>query len=176
MAKSEIRVEYSSIDALVRYHAHLDEAGKTAREQELRDTYHPTTFKRLKRATWNTLKTVRDSLLEFIDRILSAAKRATPAGAVLTAQDKYVSKMKQDLAGSIGTSFEPLVEKYIGQRVVVDVINGEEVLQRSGILKDYTAEFIEILDVDYQTTNDQPGQKADVVISRTYGVVRHLGE
>ncbi len=30
--------------------------------------------------------------------------------------------MKQDLASSIGTSFEPLVEKYIGRRVVIDVI------------------------------------------------------
>ena len=35
------KFEYSSIHALVRYHAHLDEAGKTARAQELRDTYHP---------------------------------------------------------------------------------------------------------------------------------------
>ena len=97
-----------------------------------------------------------------MDSILSVAKKATPAGAVLTAQDRYVSKMKQDLAGSIGTSFEPLVEKYIGHRVVVDVIRGEEVLPYSGVLKDYTAEFIETLDVDYRTTDDQSEQKADL--------------
>ncbi len=115
-------------------------------------------------------------MLEVIDRMFSAAKRATPAGAVHTAQDKYVSKMKQDLAGSIGTSFEPFMEKYIGHRVLIDVISGEEVLQYSGVLKDYTAEFIEILDVDYRITDDQPDQQADVVVSRKYGVVRHLGE
>ena len=108
------KFEYASIHALIRYHAQLSEEGKTAREKELRDTYHPTIAKRLRQNTWNTLKTVKDSMLELMDRMLSAAKKATPAGAVLTAQDKYVSKMKQDLAGSIGTSFEPLVEKYIG--------------------------------------------------------------
>ena len=95
---------------------------------------------------------------------------------MLTAQDKYVSKMKQDLAGSIGTSFEPLVEKYIGHRVVIDVIRGDDVLQYSGVLKEYTAAFIEILDVDYPTTDDHPSQQADVVLSRKHGVIRHLGE
>ena len=170
------KFEYLNIRALVRYLAHLSEEGKRAREKELRDTYHPTMFRRLKRKTGNTLKTVRDSLLELVDTLLSAAKKAVPTGAVLTGQDKHVSKMKQDLADSIGTSFEPLVEKYIGHRVVIDVIKGEEVLQYSGVLKDYTSEFIEILDVDYRVTDDQPGHKADVVVSRKYGVVRHLGE
>ena len=170
------KFEYANIHALVRYHAHLSEEAKTAREKELRDTYHPTMFRRLKRKTSNALKTVRDSVLEVIDGMLSAAKKATPAGAVLTAQDKYVSRMKQDLASSVGTSFEPLVEKYIGRWVVIDVIRGEEVLQYSGVLKDYTAEFIEILDVDYRTTDDQSNQQAVVVVSRKYGVVRHLGE
>ena len=80
------------------------------------------------------------------------------------------------LASSVGTSFEPLVEKYIGRRVVIDIIKGEAVLQYSGVLKDYTAEFIEILDVDYRTTNDQSSQQADVIVSRKCGVVRHLGE
>ena len=160
------KFEYAHIHVLVRYHAQLSAEGKTSREQELRDTYHPTVVRRLKRQTWNTLKTVRDSILELMDRLLSAAKKTTPGGAVLTAQEKYVSKMKQDLVGSIATSFEPLMEKYIGHRVVIDVIRGEDLLQYSGVLKDYTAEFIEILDVDYRTTNDQPDEKADVVVSR----------
>ena len=170
------KFEYSSIHALARFHADLTAAGKTARERELRQTYHPTMLRRLRRQTWNTLKTVRDSVLELVDSILSATKRVTPARAVLTAQDKYVSKMKQDLAGSIGTAFEPLMEKYIGHRVVVEVIKGEGVLQLSGVLKDYTADFVELLDVNYRITDDQAGRNADVVISRRHAVVRHLGE
>lgn len=170
------KFEYSSIYALARYHRDLTAAGKTARERELRQTYHPTMFRRLRRQTSNTLKTVRDSLMELVDSILSATKRVIPAGAVLTAQDKYVSKMKQDLAGSIGTSFEPLMEKYIGHRVVVQVIRGESMQRLSGVLKDYTADFVEILDVDYRTPEDRADRNADVVMSRRHAVVRHLGE
>ena len=50
------KFEYSNIHALVRYHAQLSEEGKTARNKELRDTYHPTMLRRLVRKTWNTLK------------------------------------------------------------------------------------------------------------------------
>ena len=170
------KFEYSSIHALARYHADLTPAGKTARERELRQTYHPTIFRRLRRQTWNTLKTVRDSVMELVDGVLSATKRAIPAGAVLTAQDKYVSQMKQDLAGSIGTSFEPLMEKYIGHRVVVDVIKDEGLRSLSGVLKDYTADFVEILDVDYGTTDGAGGRSADIVMPRRHAVVRHVGE
>ena len=62
------------------------------------------------------------------------------------------------------------------QDIVIDVIKGDEVVQYSGVLKDYTAEFLEILDVDYRITDNQSDQHADVVVSRKYGVVRHLGE
>ena len=46
----------------------------------------------------------------------------------------------------------------------------------SGILKDYTSEFIELIDVDYKIDNDSPSRKADIVVSRKCGFVRHLGE
>ena len=61
------KFEYANIRVLVRYHAHLSEEGRAAREKELRNTYHPTIVRRLQRKTWNTLKTVRDSMLELMD-------------------------------------------------------------------------------------------------------------
>ena len=78
--------------------------------------------------------------------------------------------------GSMGTSFEPLLERYIGHRVVLELIKGEKIFKYSGVLKDYTAEFIEIMDVDYRMKEDQPAKKADLLISRKYGLIRHLGE
>ncbi len=114
--------------------------------------------------------------MEIVNLLVSQAKRATPAGAVLTSQDKYVSKMKQELMGSVGTSFEPLLEKYIGRRVTLDLIKGDEQFKYSGVLKDYTSNFIELMDVDYKAKKDQPARKADLVVLRKYGVVRHLAE
>ena len=170
------KYEYPKIGALIRYHDQLSESNKRAREKELQRTYHPTLLRRLKRKIQNVFKTVRDSVMEVVNLLISQAKKATPAGAVLTSQDKYVSRMKQELMGSVGTSFEPLLERYIGHKVVLELIKGDKILEYCGVLKEYTAEFIEIMDVNYKVKEDQPARKADLVVLRKYGVIRHLGE
>jgi hypothetical protein len=114
--------------------------------------------------------------VEVVNLLISQAKKATPAGKVLTSQDKYVSQMKQELMASAGTSFEPLLEKYIGHKVVLEMIKGDKILEYCGVLKEYTAEFIEIMDVNYAAQLGQPTRKADLVIPRKHGLVRHLAE
>ena len=170
------KYEYSNIQALIRYHDELSEGAKKEREKELKRTYHPTALRRLKRKIQNVFKTVRDSVMEVVNLLISQAKRTTPAGAVLTSQDKHISQIQKELVGSMGTSFEPLLERYIGNRVVLELIKGDKIFKYPGVLKDYTAEFIEIMDVNYIVKEDQPARKADVVVSRKYGVIRHLGE
>ena len=168
--------EYSKIQALVRYHEYLSDEAKKKRQLELDKTYHPGFFQRLKRKTLNIFKTVRDSVMEILNLLISQAKKATPAGAMLSSQDKYVSQMKQELIGSVATSYEPLLEKHIGRLVVLDLIKGDKVIEFPGVLKEYTAEFIEIMDVDYKTAPDQPAKKADILVPRKHGLIRHLAE
>jgi hypothetical protein len=114
--------------------------------------------------------------MEVLNMLISQARKATPSGAVLSSQDKYVSQMKQELIGSVGTSFEPLLERYIGHKVLLELIKGDKVFEYCGVLKDYTAEFIEIMDVNYKVKENEPAKKADLVVLRKYGVIRHLGE
>jgi len=114
--------------------------------------------------------------MEVVSLLMSQVKKATPAGAVLSSQDKYVSKMQQELISTVGTSYEPLLERYIGHKVVLDMIKGDKMLEYCGVLKDYTAEFVEIMDVNYKMKEDQPARKADLIVPRKLGVVRHLGE
>ena len=130
--------EYPNIMVLIRFHDELSEFDKKEREKELKRTYHPRMLRRLKRKIQNVLKTVRDSVMEVVNLLVSQAKRATPAGAVLTSQDKYVSQMKQELMGSVGTSFEPLLERYIGHKVVLELVKGDKVFEYCGVLKDCT--------------------------------------
>ena len=170
------KYEYGNIQALVRFHDELSEAGRKEREGQLKKTYHPGAFSRFKRRTLNVFKTIRDSTMEVVNLLISQAKKATPAGAVLGSQDKYVSQMKQGLMGSVGTSYEPLLERYIGHIVVLEVIRADKLFEYSGVLKDYTAEYIEIMDVDYRTGAEQAPRKADMVVPRKLGAVRHLGE
>jgi len=170
------KYEYPDIAAVIRFHDDLSEENKRAREKELKRTYHPGLWRRLKRRILNVFRTVRDSVVEIINLLISQAKKATPAGKVLSSQDKYVSQMKQELMASAGTSFEPLLERYIGHKVVLEMAKGDKIFEYCGVLKEYTAEFIEIMDVNYAAKLDQPARTADLVVPRKYGLIRHLGE
>jgi len=170
------KYEYPDIAAVIRFHDELSEQNKRAREKELKRTYHPGPWRRLKRRILNVFRTVRDSVVEIINLLISQAKKATPAGKVLTSQDKYVSQMKQELMASAGTSFEPLLERYIGHKVVLEMAKGDKIFEYCGVLKEYTAEFIEIMDVNYAAKLGLPARTADLVVPRKYGLVRHLGE
>ncbi|MHC4645599.1 MAG: hypothetical protein ACYTBJ_08850 [Planctomycetota bacterium] len=168
--------EYPRITALIRYHDQLSDRNKERREKELKRIYHPTFLRRLKRKIQNIFKTVRDSVAEVINILISQAKKTTPAGTVLKTQDKYVSQMKEELMGAVGTSYEPLLEKYIGRKVVLELVKADRICEYSGVLKEYTADFIEIMDVNYRATQDDHARIVDLVVYRKYGVVRHLGE
>jgi hypothetical protein len=168
--------EYPNIAALIRFHDELSELNKEERQKALERTYHPTVLRRLKRKIANVFKTVRDSVAEVVNLLIGQMRKATPAGAVLGSQDKYVSQMKQELMGSMGTSYEPLLERYIGNKVVLELIKGDKIFEYCGILKEYTAEFVEVMDIDYKVKEDQPARKADLIVLRKYGVIRHLAE
>jgi len=114
--------------------------------------------------------------VEIFNLLISQAKKATPADKVLTSQDKYVSQMKQELMASAGTSFEPLLERYIGHKVVLEMMKGDKIFEYCGVLKEYTAEFIEIMDVNYASKLGQPAGTAVLVVPRKYGLIRHLAE
>jgi len=170
------KYEYPNIGAVIRFHDELCELNQKEREKELKRTYHPGPWRRLKRRILNVFRTVRDSVVEIVNLLISQAKKAIPAGKVLTSQDKYVSQMKQELMTSAGTSFEPLLERYIGHKVVLEMIKADKIFEYCGVLKEYTAEFIEIMDVNYAVEEDQPTRKADLVVPRKHGIIRHLAE
>jgi len=168
--------EYGNIGLVIRYHDRLSEQNKKKRRRELKRTYHPGPWRREKRRIANVFKTVRDSVAEIVNLLISQAKKTTPARGLLSSQDKYVSQMKAELMGSVGASYEPLLERYIGQKVVLELIKGDKIIEYCGVLKEYTAEFVEIMDVDYRAEPAAPARKADIVVPRKHGVVRHLGE
>lgn len=43
-------------------------------------------------------------------------------------------------------------------------------------IRDSITEFVEMMDVDYKGVKEEAIRKADIVVLRKYGVVRHLGE
>ncbi len=170
------KYEFGNIAAVVRFHDDLSEAHRKSRESQLKKIYHPGLERRVRRRIRNVFRTVRDSVWEIVTVLISQAKKATVTGKVMAGQDKYVSQMQQELIGSVGTAYEPLLERYIGRRVVLEFLKGQKVVEHCGVLKDYTADFVEVLDVDYAVAEGEGARKADLVVPRQRGVVRHLGE
>jgi hypothetical protein len=167
--------EYPSIQSIIRFHDHLDDSDRRKREKEIKKTYHPSFFSRARRRLTNVFKTIRDSFVEVINLFIGQVKKKT-GGGLLSTQDKYITRIKQDLVGSIGTSYEPLLEKYIGSTVVVELMKDGKVLEYPGGLKEYTSEFIELMDIDYNIIPEGQKRKADIVVARDSAVIRHLGE
>lgn len=170
------KYEYGNISAVVRYLDMLSAQKHNEREKELKRVFHPNWLRRWRRKTLNVLKTVRDSIMEVSNVLLAQAKKTTTAGGLLTTQDKYVSQMKNEVIGSVETSYEPLLERYIGHRVVAEFVHKNQPVELVGVLKDYTSEFIELLDVQYWYSETGDRKKADVILPRKRAVVRHLGE
>ena len=170
------KYEYGNISALIRYHDYLSDENRKRRDAELKMTYHPSRLRRCRRRIVNVFKTIRDSIMEVSNVLLSQAKKTTGAGALLKTQDKYVSQMKNEVIGSADTAYEPLLEKYIGHRVVTEFLHKDQPVEMTGVLKDYTAEFIELMDVEYWTGKEDQRKKADIILPRKRAVVRHLAE
>ena len=164
--------EYPEIQALVRYFQDLSEEGKQEREAEIERTFHPSRWRRTLRSIGNFFKIIKDSIIEIANLLTNHISKTTPVGMTLGSQDKQVSKMKNELYGFIETSYEPLLEDYIGEKVILELKKGDQWLKYKGILKDYTTEFIEVIDVDYGEEN----KSADLIVLRKFGIVRNLSE
>ena len=49
-------------------------------------------------------------------------------------------------------------------------------VEYAGILKDYTANFLSLMDIEYAPSEEDAPRKADLIVPRIVGVIRHLAE
>ena len=167
--------EFPDIQAVVRYHRDLTEAGRELRKKDFQRTFQPSRWRRIRRSILNFLKIIKDAVIEIINMMTSHLSKTTPVGAAISSNDSQVNKMKNEVYGLVETSYEPLLEEYIGERVILELKRGNDWVKYNGVLKDYTAEFIELIDVDYAP--EEKGKiDADLIVLRKYGIVRNLSE
>ncbi|MFW6022569.1 MAG: hypothetical protein ACOCQW_03520 [Halanaerobiaceae bacterium] len=187
------KTEYSDINLLIRYIDDMNQDERDERNKELKRTFHPLKLRRFLRKVANLLRTVKDSILEIFNLASNHLGKNTAVGMVMASQDKYINKIMSEIFATVDNSFEALLENYIGYRVILELNKGENIIKYKGILKRYTSEFIELIDVDYsdQTNtkdnnrNDERStaeikkeekEKVDMIIPRRYGIVRGLAE
>ena len=61
--------------------------------------------------------------------------------------DKRFGEMQGNLTNMIPNAWEPILEKYLGNPVVVERRSESELLMESGILEDYSSKYLLLRDV-----------------------------
>ena len=149
--------EYQGVQAIYRYADKLSVWGRKKRDRDIRSAFHPNMFRRLARSTRNFFSTATDSLQEVINVLLGQFQKAGGKFLIDDASDS-LSKLGEKYIGEIGHQADPLLENYIGQRVVFEITEAGEVHEHVGVFKDYSAQFIEFLNVQYPQRQVVPFQ------------------
>ncbi len=140
--------EYPQIQAIYRYSDQVHGKLWERRQRELEAVFHSGLWRHLRRRSRTFINLISDSLNQAIAILIGRIQGAGLKGVAAGSQE-YLSQVGQNIIGYAGTKYDPLLEHYVGTKVVVEVTEGDVVHEHIGILKDYTADFLEILDVHY---------------------------
>jgi hypothetical protein len=146
--------QYPSIHAIYRYPLGLSPEQREQRAEDLRRTVNPSIFRRFARTLRNWVSMVRDSVVQALSLVVGMAKTRTPGATVLAGQEEGIKSLSNEVIGYAGTAFDPLLERHLFDRVVVEVVREGQRRSYCGWLKDYSVGFIEILDA---VVNDREG-------------------
>ncbi len=160
----------SKMFLLARYHSDLDEKAKKRRDRILNRTYRPDLLRRMWRSIRNAVNTIKDSLNRLVSLLIGQAARRRPG---IATQQAEFTKVGQTVLGSVGTSYDPMLERRVGTKVVFELDRDGSVCEYVGILKEYSSKFIDVLDVEYP---NHTGVKVDRGMGRmlSKGVVCDL--
>ncbi|MFQ5794491.1 MAG: hypothetical protein ACE5JP_05525 [Candidatus Bipolaricaulia bacterium] len=167
--------EYGTIHVLFRFHDELSERNRAKRDRALRKAYHPSLFRRLRRKLRNVIVTIRDSLTQVSGMFLGRMKGANPVAGALASQQKQLTKIETEMFGMMGTAYDPILERYIGHKVVLEITTGDQIEEHVGILKEYSPEFLEMMDIEYPDLGGKR-RRCDIIVPRAHAVIRHGAE
>ncbi|MCS6845890.1 MAG: tetratricopeptide repeat protein [Caldilineales bacterium] len=138
--------EFQDLQAIYRYARELSESEQARRAKAIQRSFHPNPLRRFGRSFRNFMNTASSSFSDALGLVVGRARK--PAAKVITdTSETYVKNIGKDIIGYVGTSYDPLLEHYIGSRVVMEMVEDGEVHEHVGILKDYSADFLEVLDI-----------------------------
>ncbi|GIV79533.1 MAG: hypothetical protein KatS3mg050_3927 [Litorilinea sp.] len=140
--------EYGEIQAIFRYVDDLAEESRARRQRDLERSFHPGPLRRLGRGVRHFFNIAGESLSEMIGVLVGRLRK--PAGRYITETgEAHLKSLGSEVIGQVGHVHDPLLERYIGQKVVVELLEDDEVHEHVGIFKNYSADFLEFLDVQF---------------------------
>ena len=140
--------------SVFRYHNELSDDQKRLREKQIKATFNPGPLRRMWRGVRNFVNTLRDAFNAAIGAVVAQYQRVNPSSAVLSSQGGSVTQIGQTLLGRFANAYEPLLEQYIGQPVILDVADpinpNNSTVEYTGYLADYTQQFIAVFNVEHK--------------------------
>ena len=137
--------QMANVQAIYRFHDELTENAQNSRRRDIDRTYRPGLTRRARRRCRNVFNTFRDAFSQSIGVVMAQAKKSSQ-GAMLATQDTRLTKIGQTILTASGSAYEPVLERYIGRKVIAEESRGGQWIEHPGILKEYTAGWIELLD------------------------------
>ena len=139
--------EFSNIQLIYRYQDQLTEENQKKREKDIRRSYKPGIYKKFCRSFRNVLGSFRDAFSQSLSILLGQVKKIGPGATILKGQEKRLTTIGSEIIGYAGNTYDPILENHIGRKVVVEISQGEKKQQYCGIFKEYSPEFLEILNI-----------------------------
>ena len=136
--------EYDGMHALYRYHDQLTPQNQKRRLRDIRRTCRPSLFRRTGRKVRNVFNTLRDAFVQSIEAFIGQAKKT---GGAMQSQGDKISEMGTGVIGHLANAYDPILERFIGRRVVIQITRDGKAEEVPGVLKEYTSKFIEVVGV-----------------------------
>lgn len=140
--------EWPGLMGIYRCAQDLDDKEKNRRKRDIRRTYQPSAFRRILRFLKNLFNTFRDAVNKSLGLIIGQAKRAMPSSRILSTQDAAIKQIGESFVEYASHAYDAVLERLIGRKVVVETLQHGALIEYIGILKEYSANFLEILSVD----------------------------
>ena len=163
------KAEYGEIDTIVRFIDELTPDEGRRRARALRHAYHPGPLRRAARTARNWLNTLTDAAGDAASVVVTRASVVGMAG-----QSGRISAASATVVGAVGRAFDPLLERHIGSKAILVVGAGDDATEYVGIFREYSGQFLSIVDVDL--TDESQTRTADVIASRPRASIRHTAE
>lgn len=163
--------EYPNITGFIRKAENLSSAEQERRTKLIAKLNKTAGKRHLRRRITNFIKIIRDSVIDVFNLFIGQMTKKYAFAASISGNAKYLDRMNSELVNSINSSYELVLERYIGRRVLLNNTTDEFLYE--GILKDYTADFILLLDV-HLTADAGNTVVADIIVPRSMAMVRSL--
>lgn len=140
------RDDIDQIRVIYRNHGELSKENQQIRKKDVDIVSNPDFIHVIRRKSRIFFNMFNDAIGEALSVFLSRMKGAGASNAVLSTQGDYLKKMGTTALAAAGNSYDPILERYINNRVVVSVQDEHERNELCGFLKEYSSAWMSILD------------------------------